>query len=270
MITPKRALIRWAGSKRKLIPVLRKSVPTSFERYIEPFCGSISLFLELPRSKAILSDINDELINFYKMVKTSPSYISFEMSKLESTEENYYRVRSLNPADLSRKERAVRFFFLNRHCFNGVYRTNKLGLFNVPYGSKLTSIPSAAEVMDFSRFVRGVTFECADFEAIISRAQLNDFVYVDPPYAGRDVKDRGEYGQIKFSELDIGRLHLALVQASTRGAKILLSYADIPLIRQTFAGWHIETVSVGRSVSGFSKGRMKVNEVLIKNFANEE
>lgn len=270
MTIPKRALIRWAGSKKKLIPVLKKSVPANFERYIEPFCGSVSLFLELPRSKAILSDINDELINFYKVVKVSPSYISFEMAKLESTKENYYKIRSLNPGDLSRKERAVRFFFLNRHCFNGVYRTNKIGLFNVPYGSKLTSIPSAAEIMEFSRFVRGATFECGDFEAIIERAQLNDFIYLDPPYAGRDVKDRGEYGQIKFSEVDIERLHLALVQASARGAKILLSYADIPLIRQVFTGWHIETISVGRSVSGFSKGRMKVNEVLIKNFVNDE
>lgn len=270
MIIPKRALIRWAGSKKKLIPVIKKSVPVTFERYIEPFCGSISLFLELPQSKAILSDINDELINFYKVVKVSPSYISNEMAKLESTEENYYKVRSLNPSDLSRKERAVRFFFLNRHCFNGVYRTNKMGMFNVPYGSKLTSVPSADEVMDFSRFVRNVTFETSDFEAVVGRAQLNDFIYLDPPYAGRDVKDRGEYGQVKFVENDIERLHAALLQASTRGAKILLSYADIPLIRQVFAGWHIETVSVGRSVSGFSKGRTKVNEVLIKNFVNEE
>ncbi|MCK3851908.1 MULTISPECIES: DNA adenine methylase [Pseudomonas] len=270
MIIPKRALVRWAGSKKRLIPVIKKSVPVSFERYIEPFCGSISLFLELPPSQAVLSDINDELINFYKVVKVSPSYISNEMAKLESTEENYYRLRSLNPSSLTKKERAVRFFFLNRHCFNGVYRTNKLGHFNVPYGSKLTSVPSANEIMDFSRFVRKVKFETSDFEAIIDRARLNDFIYLDPPYAGRNVKDRGEYGQVKFAESDIERLHAALVQASARGAKILLSYADIPLIRQVFSSWYIETVSVGRSVSGFSKGRMKVDEVLIKNFVNDE
>ncbi|WP_154911999.1 DNA adenine methylase [Pseudomonas fluorescens] len=266
MKNPKRALIRWAGSKKKLIPILKRSVPESFERYIEPFCGSISLFLELPRSKAILSDINEELINFYNVVKVNPSYISSEIEKLESTKENYYEIRGLNPEELSRKDRAVRFFYLNRHCFNGVYRTNKMGRFNVPYGSKLSSVPSADEVMEFSRFIRGATFEASDFERIISKAERNDFIYLDPPYAGRNVKDRGEYGQVKFAEVDIERLHDALVEASEKGAKILLSYADIPVIREVFSTWEIETVSVGRSVSGFSKGRIKVNEVLIKNF----
>jgi DNA adenine methylase len=268
MKNPKRALIRWAGSKKKLIPVIKKSVPLNFDRYIEPFCGSISLFLELPPSKAILSDINEELINFYNVVKVSPTYISNELEKLESSPENYYKVRALNPEGLTRKERAVRFFYLNRHCFNGVYRTNQKGLFNVPYGSKLSSVPSASEVMDFSRFIRNAVFETSDFERIISRAENNDFIYLDPPYAGRNVKDRGEYGQIKFAEVDIQRLHDSLVKASGRGAKILLSYADIPLIRDVFSEWNIETVSVGRSVSGFSKGRMIVNEVLIKNFDN--
>ncbi|MDD0968072.1 MULTISPECIES: DNA adenine methylase [Pseudomonas] len=268
MKTPKRALIRWAGSKKKLIPVIKKSVPLNFDRYIEPFCGSISLFLELPPSKAILSDINEELINFYNVVKVSPTYISDELAKLESSKENYYRVRGLNPEALTRKERAVRFFYLNRHCFNGVYRTNQKGMFNVPYGSKLSSVPSACEVMDFSRFIKNATFEKSDFERVINKAGFNDFIYLDPPYAGRNVKDRGEYGQVKFAEVDIERLHRSLLRASERGAKILLSYADIPLIREVFSEWRIETVSVGRSVSGFSKGRMIVNEVLIKNFDN--
>ncbi|SDA96101.1 DNA adenine methylase [Pseudomonas sp. NFACC15-1] len=268
MKSPKRALIRWAGSKKKLIPILKKSVPLNFDRYIEPFCGSVSLFLELPPSKAILSDINEELINFYNVVKRSPSYLSTEVGKLESTKEAYYNIRSMDPSGLSRKQRAVRFFYLNRHCFNGVYRTNKAGQFNVPYGSKLSSIPSLDEVMEFSRFVRGAKFESSDFERIINKAEYNDFIYLDPPYAGRSVKDRGEYGQVKFAEVDIQRLHAALVTASERGAKILLSYADIPVIREVFSSWKIETISVGRSVSGFSKGRVKVNEVLIKNFEN--
>jgi DNA adenine methylase len=269
MKTPKRALIRWAGSKKKLIPIIKQNVPDSFERYIEPFCGSISLFLEISSPSAVLSDINEDLINFYNVVKVSPSYISDALSKLESSQDNYYRLRALDVESLSRKERAVRFFYLNRHCFNGVYRTNKMGRFNVPYGSKLSSVPSADEVMEFSRYIRSAKFEVSDFERVIAKAQRNDFIYLDPPYAGRDVKDRGEYGQVKFTELDIGRLHQSLMDASKKGAKILLSYADIPQIREVFSEWNIETVSVGRSVSGFSRGRKTVSEVLIKNYINE-
>lgn len=265
-----RALIRWAGSKKKLIPVIKRNSPKSFNKYIEPFCGSISLFLEISTKKAALSDINSELVNFYNVVKTDPGFIADGMQELESAKEVYYRIRSLDISLLDEKERAVNFFYLNRHCFNGVYRTNQKGQFNVPYGSKLTSIPSRSEIFEFSKKVRNVTFSACDFESAVKRAKRDDFIYLDPPYAGRDVKDRGEYGPNKFRESDLERLEQSLTKATNKGVKILLSYADIPQIRELFSDWEIETVSVGRSVSGFAKGRMAVNEVLLKNFKNEQ
>lgn len=265
-VRPERPLIRWAGSKRKLIPVMKQNSPSIFERYIEPFCGSISFFLEQEVQKAYLTDINSELINFYKVVQSDPGYISDGMEMLESSKEQYYKVRSLDPGSLTDSDRAVRFFYLNRHCFNGVYRTNLKGQFNVPYGSKLTSIPCRAELLAFSKILSNVTFEACDFEKSVSRSGEGDFVYLDPPYAGREVKDRGEYGLNKFQESDIYRMHEVLEKASARGAKILLSYADITQVRDIFSGWHINTISVGRSVSGFAKGRSIVSEVLVKNY----
>lgn len=265
-----RTLIRWAGSKKKLIPAIKEHTPISFNKYIEPFCGSICLFLEMPAKSALLSDMNLDLINFYNTIKTDPDYISNQISALPSSKETYYEIRSTDPETLSGKERAVRFFYLNRHCFNGVYRTNLKGKFNVPYGSKLTSIPSKMEIIAFSKAVQNVEFRNCDFETSVNLAKKNDFIYLDPPYAGRDVKDRGEYGLNKFTELDIYRLHSSLQKASKRGVKILLSYADIPKIRDLFDDWNITTVSVGRSISGFSKGRTTVTEVLIKNFQNDQ
>lgn len=269
MKQPNRALIRWAGSKKKLIPVIKSHSPKNFERYIEPFCGSISLFLELPTKKAILTDINSDLINFYQIVKTKPDLIAKRMEELESSKDTYYLIRQLDPILLSKEEQAVRFFYLNRHCFNGVYRTNLKGQFNVPYGSKLTSIPSTEEIKIFSKAIRKATFNNCDFEKSVKIARSGDFIYLDPPYAGRNVKDRGEYGPNKFREDDLARLQKTLNQASENGAKILLSYADIPQIRDLFSSWSISTVSVGRSVSGFAKGRTTVNEVLVKNYNDE-
>lgn len=261
-----RPLIRWAGSKTRLLNVLEEKSPKSFARYVEPFCGSMSLFLRLNPSSAVMGDINEELINFYRQVKILPAEISQKMSEIHSTKEEYYRIRSLDVSNLCDMDRAVRFFFLNRHCFNGVYRTNKKGQFNVPYGSKLTEIPCQEEVVEFSRKIANTVFLHADFEKTIESATHGDFLYLDPPYAGTASRDRGEYGVDSFKEIDIDRLANSLFKASEAGVHVLLSYACIPAIKDKFYAWNVEEITVGRSVSGFAKGRKDVKEVLIKNY----
>jgi DNA adenine methylase len=261
-----RPLIRWAGSKTRILHLLAAHSPASFGRYIEPFCGSLSLFLRLKPGSAVVGDINGELINFYEQVKASPAEICVGVHNMPRTKEEYYRVRALDCDALTELERSIRFFFLNRHCFNGVYRTNKLGGFNVPFGSKLSEIPSEAEIMDFSARVQNTIFRVGDFEHTVLSSREDDFIYLDPPYAGTESKDRGEYGPGSFKEFDIGRLGRVLREASARGSKILLSYADTDAIKLEFSEWNIEQISVERSVSGFAKGRKKVSEVLIMNY----
>lgn len=261
-----RPLIRWAGSKTRLLQVLEENSPKSFGRYIEPFCGSMSLFLQLNPASAVMGDINEELINFYNQVKIYPLEVARGMSGIPSTKDAYYEVRSLDASKLSDMDRAVRFFFLNRHCFNGVYRTNKKGQFNVPYGSKLTEIPGLEEIVEFSSKIKRTTFLNSDFESTVEHATSGDFLYLDPPYAGTASRDRGEYGMDSFKEIDIDRLSCCLNKASERGVHVLLSYACIPVIKEKFLGWHIQEITVGRSVSGFAKGRKNVQEVLIKNY----
>ncbi|MEO4048069.1 Dam family site-specific DNA-(adenine-N6)-methyltransferase [Pseudomonas sp. CAU 1711] len=261
-----RPLIRWAGSKTRLLNVLASHSPSSYERYIEPFCGSMSLFLKLSPQRAVMADINAELINFYKQVKKRPLKVSRGIHSIPREKEEYYRMRELDAGALDDLEKAIRFFFLNRHCFNGVYRTNKAGKFNVPFGSKLTEVPSQEEIMDFSRKIKHTEFVNSDFEKIIGKAVAGDFIYLDPPYAGTESRDRGEYGPCSFKEDDIKRLSLSLEAASERGAKILLSYASIPIIKSSFSGWNVSEISVERSVSGFAKGRKRVPEVIITNY----
>jgi DNA adenine methylase len=260
-----RPLLRWAGSKRRLLPVLRTCAPAEFDRYIEPFCGSICLFIDLKPSRAVLSDNNPDLIHFYKSLRHRPSHIGKLAASMPLTDSFYYELRALDPNTLSSNDRAARFLYLNRFCFNGVYRTNKAGQFNVPRGKHMGALPSVEEITQFGRFIRSVDFRAADFEELLDIATVGDFVYLDPPYAGAS-RDRGEYGVNSFKELDILRLAEACIRASDRGAKILLSYADLPMIRTLLPSWNLRELDVLRSVSGFSRGRGTVQEILISNF----
>jgi DNA adenine methylase len=260
-----RPLLRWAGSKRRLLPVLRTCAPVEFERYIEPFCGSICLFVDLKPNKAVLGDNNPDLIHFYNTLRHRPTHIGKLAAAMPLTESFYYELRSLDPTTLSSDNRAARFLYLNRFCFNGVYRTNKQGKFNVPRGKHMGALPSVDEITNFGRLIRSVDFRATDFEELLDIATEGDFVYLDPPYAGAS-RDRGEYGTNAFKEIDIARLSNACQRASKRGAKILLSYADLPSIRALLPNWHLRELDVLRSVSGFSRGRGTVQEILISNF----
>jgi len=260
-----RPLLRWAGSKRRLLPVLRACAPATFDRYIEPFCGSICLFVDLKPNNAVLSDNNPELIHFYNTLRHRPAHIGKLAAAMPLIDSFYYELRALDPSALSSDNRAARFLYLNRFCFNGVYRTNKQGKFNVPRGKHMGALPSVEEITNFGRFIRNAQFHNADFEELLNIATEGDFVYLDPPYAGAS-RDRGEYGTNAFKEIDIERLSKACHGASARGAKILLSYADLPIIRTLLPNWYVRELNVLRSVSGFSRGRGTVQEILISNF----
>lgn len=260
-----RPLLRWAGSKRRLLPVLRNSAPSKYNRYIEPFCGSICLFVDLKPTAAVLGDNNPELIHFYSTLRHRPAHIGKLASSMPLTDNFYYELRAVDPRSMSADDRAARFLYLNRFCFNGVYRTNKKGQFNVPRGKHMGALPSVEEITNFGRFIRSAEFLASDFEQLLDLATEDDFVYLDPPYAGA-ARDRGEYGVDAFKEIDISRLSDACIRASHRGAKILLSYADLPIIRSLLPRWNVQELDVLRSVSGFSRGRGTVQEILISNF----
>lgn len=259
-------LLRWAGSKKKLLPLLEQASPTRIRRYIEPFAGSAVLFLRLNPTKAILSDLNTDLIETYETVRCDPVKVWRLVRRIPAGHDDYYRIRDITPTSLDPISRAARFVYLNRYCFNGVYRTNREGRFNVARGEGCLGIPSRELFEAFAQRLQVADLRCGDFQATVRRAGRGDFCYLDPPYAGTGTRDRGEYGPGSFKGLDLERLAGSMEGAHQRGANVLLSYADQPEVLNRFAGWHIKRLSVARNVSGFSGARRQASEVLISNY----
>lgn len=215
---------------------------------------------------AVLGDFNEHLIHVYRYVQQDPIRLAQTVRDMPLSSSFYYQLRAKNPDQLNDLERASRFVYLNRFCFNGIYRTNRKGQFNVPKGRNTGDIPSANAFVAFSDALRNAKLLACDFEDCLDSVSENDFVYLDPPYAKYAQIDRGEYGYNGFGEKDLSRLIETLRRIDNRGATVILSYAfsDIflDLIRD---GWYMKRFAVRRSIAGFSSRRGFVNEVLICN-----
>jgi DNA adenine methylase len=259
-------LLRWAGSKRKLLPLLMKSVPVDALRYIEPFVGSACLFFALRPASAVLGDINSSLLETYEVLRDHPRQLARLVLSMPPTQRYYYRLRNKRPESLPPLERAARFVYLNRFCFNGVYRTNREGLFNVPRGQKTGGIPSERDFVRCSIALRTAVVRPGDFENCLSDVRKGDFVYLDPPYAHETRRPTGEYGYGCFAKNDHDRLLECLRRVERAGAIFLLSYSDNPSFARAIKGeWHQKQVSVRRHVAGFADHRSRVNELLVTN-----
>ena len=259
-------LLRWAGSKKKLLPVLLVAAPAYTQRYIEPFAGSAVLFLRLGADNAILGDFNESLIETYRIVQRYPRAVWERASKLGNTPDEYYAIRAIPRTRLNAFERAAQFIYLNRYCFNGVYRTNRAGQFNVARGKGHLFIPDLDAFKAFAGRLRAAELRCSDFEEILAEAGSGDFVYLDPPYALGDKRDRGEYGCDAFREKDEHRLIESLKAADRRGAKILLSYSPAATVLQGLRNWQRHDLTVARNVAGFASTRRLADEVLLSNY----
>jgi DNA adenine methylase len=260
-------ILRWAGSKKKLLPILKSAAPESFSRYIEPFVGSAVLYLQLPRTPAILGDLNEDLITTYASLREHPRAVWNRLSKMPTDDNFYYELRAKSAESMGEIDRAARFIYLNRFCFNGVYRTNRLGEFNVARGVGALRIPDWPVVRDFAASMQDVRLCAGDFEKVLARTKRGDFIYLDPPYALDGKRDRGEYGMGSFKEGDLNRLAEAMIAADKCGASVLLSYSKHPKLLAKLRGWHVTHLSVFRNVAGFASGRRKADEILVSNYS---
>ncbi|WP_373695689.1 DNA adenine methylase [Stenotrophomonas sp. C1657] len=229
-------VLRWAGSKQRLIPALVRAAPKAFNRYFEPFSGSAALFFAMRPRLATLSDSNRDLINFYIQMRRAPMDMFEVTSSLGQNLDEYLSVRQRFNQESDNFTRACLFYYLNRTCFNGLFRTNKQGGFNVPMGSKLPNWPSVAQFMTCAHALEGVDLIFSDYESVIDRAKHRDFLYVDPPYARGSTRDRGEYGAGAMGDADLPRLIASLRRADSRGVLILLSYNSS--LRDSFPDWN--------------------------------
>lgn len=258
-------IFRWAGSKRRVIPLLSSLIPRDYARYFEPFVGSGCMFFALKPQRAVLADLNGDLIEAYGVIRDHPRLVTRATLKLPNTKRAYYSIRAVDPKTLDPIARTARFFYLNRFCFNGVYRVNRAGAFNVPRGVRTGAIPSETAVYRSSLALRGAQLVHGDFETTLSDVSCDDFVYLDPPYASTRRNTYGEYGYGCFDESRHSELRASLRQIDRAGATFLLSYCSHSFIDLLPKRWRRREVRVRRHVAGFTDKRKLVTEVLVSN-----
>jgi len=263
------SFLKWPGGKRWLIANYRHIFPTEYNHYFEPFLGGGSAFFSLLPQQATISDINGELINVYRVMARNPVQLREQLIQHQEhhSTDYYYTIRANVPN--STIERAARFLYLNRTCFNGMYRVNRLGAFNVPIGTKQQFIDDVVSFEDYSEALHAVHIRKRDFVDTIREAAHGDLVFADPPYTiAHNQNAFIKYNERLFSWKDQKRLLNALIRARARGAIILTTNADYPALQQMYEANRFFTQPVGRfsSISGLAEGRGTQNELLISSY----
>jgi DNA adenine methylase len=267
-----RPFLKWAGGKGQLLEQLRPLLPDRIEgRYFEPFVGSAALFFALRPATATLSDVNRELIDCYRAVQKRVSDVVAALQSHEYEESRYYMVRGQQPADLELPARAARTIYLNKTGYNGLYRVNRAGRFNVPFGRYTNpgfrSAESVENLRACSRALKAATLGVRDFGEVVRHAGRGDFVYFDPPYVPlSDTSDFTSYVPGGFGQGEQERLAEVFAELSRTGVRAMLSNSDTPAVRELYAAYRIDTVTASRSINSRAKGRGKVREVVVRNY----
>ncbi|MFY3977185.1 DNA adenine methylase [Achromobacter xylosoxidans] len=260
------SILRWAGSKKKLLNELRELSPRSFNNYLEPFAGSAVLFFDLLPTQGVLGDLNPEVIATYSAIRDTPQEVILFLQSIPKTKEAYCILRSINPELLSQAQRAARLIYLMKACFNGVYRTNLKGIFNVPLGNKFFALPTPDMISAVSESLQGMELVCGDFLKTVAYAKSGDFIYLDPPYSD-GTRFRGEYSYSgAFQKEDQLRLIHTCRDLNQLGVQVLLSFKECDSIIDGLHGWSFKHIDVSRSIAGFARSRRNAREILAHNY----
>lgn len=258
--------LKWAGGKRWFAARHMDLLPQRFERFVEPFLGSGAMFFALQPKNAIVSDLNAELVDCYLAIRDNPTAISegLKIHQLKHSKDHYYSVRSAVPRDMV--ERAVRFLYLNRTCWNGLYRVNQKNEFNVPIGTKSSVVLASDDFQAVSSVLKSAKITNSDFEQTLAEAGPDDFVFVDPPYTVKhNLNGFLKYNNKIFSWSDQVRLRDAVQDAASRGAKVLVTNANHTSIQELYAGvGRTDAVSRASVLAASSKHRSATSELVIR------
>lgn len=269
--------LRWVGGKTRLLPSLVPLLPPNYatRRYVEPFLGGGALFFHLEHKEALLSDLNQDLIFTYAAVRDHVDEVLAGLAALAAEHKHfgdgyYYYVRDrFNARAGGWITRATQFIYLNKTSFNGVWRVNKDGKYNVPEG-KFKAGPNIlnAEVLrEASRVLQGVDLLHGDFESLISEAWEGDFIYLDPPYIPvSETADFTTYNEGGFTMADQERLAAIYRKLHERGCMLMLSNSGAPIVRELYEGFHITDVMAPRSINSDTSARGVVPEVVVRNY----
>jgi len=272
--------IKWVGGKRGLVPQLLPLIPKKFNNYFEPFVGGGALFFELfnlgllDGKQIYLFDKNEELINTYLVVKEKPHKLLKILNDFQKnhSKEFYYEVRKWdrkeNFKNLDKVLRAARFIYLNKTCFNGLYRVNKKGFFNVPIGRyKEPKIYDEELILNASYALANAHIEVADFSKILDLVQKEDFIYFDPPYYPlNETSNFTSYTDLAFLEDEQKRLYKIFRELDKKGCFVMESNSDTEFIKDLYKNYKIDIVYMHRFINSKKEGRGKISEVIIRNY----
>lgn len=271
-------LVKWAGGKRQLLSEIDKRRPLTFDRYFEPFLGGGAVFFHLRPQVAYLNDLNASLINLYTTVRDSCDEFLFELAALDAgigttkdyAKAYYYEQRALYNELLASESYGIKsaalLVFLNKHCFNGLYRVNTKGAFNVPFNTSLRPSFDEKNVRAVSQSLKPAIITCGDFEPVVKDAGVGDFVFLDSPYAPLNDTSFEAYTKEGFLESDHRRLANLFSELDQRGCKVMLTNHDTELIRELYAQYKIDVVEVRRSINSKASKRTGT-EVIVTNYS---
>lgn len=261
-------ILKWAGGKGQMLEILSENLPLTYNNYIEPFFGGGALFFNLEPKKSIIADANAEIINLYQTVAKDVESLISALAKYKYDKDMFYEVRSQDTQTLSNVERAARTIYLNKTDFNGLYRVNRKGEFNVPFGKyKNPKILDEANLRAASRALKDATIVEGDYLDVLAKyAQPGDLIFLDPPYMPvSKYADFKRYTANQFGEEDQKKLAAEVQRLTDLGCHILLTNSNHPLIQQLYAQYHCEVVQTKRMISSKSATRSG-EDILVRNY----
>lgn len=269
-------VLKWAGGKKQLLGQLTSLMPTEkITTYCEPFLGGGAMLFSIQPGVAYVNDINMGLMNVYNVIKHFPEALIAELSSYENTAEFYYKIRGFDRdakefAALTAVERAARFIYLNKTCFNGLYRENRQGQFNVSYGKyKNPDFVNAEGIRAVSQYFNAanIYFTSMDFSEVLRTLPSGSFVYLDPPYDQvSETANFTSYTRYGFTKDDHIRLKQCCDELTARGIKFMLSNSNTDFIRNLYAEYFITEVSARRAINCNGNSRGNVTELVIRNY----
>jgi DNA adenine methylase len=267
-----RPFLKWAGGKTQLLPQLVRRIPQQMNRYLEPFLGGGALYFALQPRVAYLADCNTELVNCFSVVQSNVDELIKELATYRYDEEMYYAVREMDRkedfAQLSPVARAARFIYLNKTCFNGLYRVNSKGHFNVPFGKYTNpTIVDEKNLRACSAVLKSAVLAKTNFDDITEVAEKGDFVYFDPPYAPvSETADFTDYAAGGFDESAQELLLLVCLKLHRKGVNWMVSNSNAAIIQELYRGFKIEPVGAARAINSKGSKRGPVVELIIRNY----
>ncbi|MDM8313094.1 DNA adenine methylase [Clostridium cadaveris] len=268
-------VLKWVGGKRQLMDEIRQLVPKSYTTYYEPFIGGGAVLFDLQPDKAVVNDINGELINLYEIIKNDVDALIEDLKRHENTSEYFYNIRELDRnkevyEGLSSVEKASRIVYLNKTCFNGLFRVNKAGEFNTPFGKyKNPNIVDEVTLRAVNKYFNRAKIKITnnDFEECLKGIRKGSFVYLDPPYdpVSNSANFTG-YDKGGFNRDEQVRLKKICDKLNKRGVKFLLSNSSTDFIKELYKEYDIKIVKAKRAINSNGDSRGDVDEVLIRNY----